>query len=226
MAIVMAVIMAAFVILYAGQHPVIGTKSSPAASTGGGAVYFNGSTYLQFNRSFNGNFSAVAWVEYTRFNGTGVIAAQGVGQNGHSVWYLGSGGEIPGMTLCGVFSDQKVGNFTAGWRFARSGFIGTGMWHQLACVYNGSEVSLYIDGRLANYTSTPYAMSKGSIIQVGKRTSVFYINGSIQSYAYFTGYIQDLQIYGAALTSTQISSLFYGGRNSTLPGYSPYAPLK
>jgi len=33
------------------------------------------------------------------------------------------------------------------------------------------------------------------IIEIGKRTSTFYINGKIPNFAYFDGYLNDVQFY-------------------------------
>ncbi len=186
--------------------------------------YFNGSTYLQLNASITNNFTIVTWVKYEYANTLGVIAAGGVGNNQHSGWYLGDGGEITNKTACGIFSDERVGNYTAGWRFAEINQLEPGKWYQLACVYNGSFVALYVDGKLANSTQTPYRMLNTSIIQIGKRTSTFYLNGSVPTFAYFTGYIANLQVYPLPLTQNEIMELYEGGiKSKPLSGVLIYA---
>ena len=54
-------------------------------------AYFSGANYAFLNKSINGNFTVSAWVYYTRFNGTGVVISEGVGENEHSSFYTGSG---------------------------------------------------------------------------------------------------------------------------------------
>ncbi len=171
-------------------------------------MLFNGSRYLLYNASVNGNFTVSVWLNYSEFNGTGVAVAQGIGENEHSDWYVGTGGEVGPKTTCGVFSDERVeGNYTAGWRFAEAPFIGTHKWHNIICVYNGTYITMYIDGRLANVTATPYSMAVGRIIEVGKRTSTFYINGS-QTFAPFFGRLANLQVYDNAVNSSGAARIY------------------
>jgi len=175
------------------------------------ATFFNGSTYLLINSSFS-NFTFVTWVDYTKFNGIGVIASQGEGEGIHSTWYVGAGGEVTNVTACGIFSDEKVGNYTAGWRFATARFIGLDSWHQVACVYNGSYISIYLDGKFVNKTATPYNVFGEKIIEIGKRTSYFYIDDK-PTYAYFTGYLKNAQFYNKPLGAGAIAALYRSGMN-------------
>jgi|GEM_PF-1441443 len=172
---------------------------------------FNGSSYLVADTSINSNFTVSIWLNYSEFNGTGVAVAQGVGENEHSDWYVGTGGEVGPKTTCGIFSDVIVqGNYTAGWKFAESSFVGLHKWHNIVCVYNGSYIAMYIDGKFVNGTATPYAMAKGSIIEIGKRTSTFYINGK-QTFAPFFGNMSNLQIYSRALNSSEVEKIYSHG---------------
>jgi hypothetical protein len=199
-----------------------------APSSKQSGAYFNGHTYLLLNTSFPGNFTFFAWVYYKSFNGTGVIASQGISEGTHSTWYVGAGGEISNMTACGVFSDERVqGNYTAGWRFATAPFIGTGSWHMIACTYNKSYISIYIDGKLVNKTATPYKVFGAKVIEIGKRTSTFYINGKIPTFAYFNGYLNDVQFYNTSLNSSEIYSLYMRGLGgSPLSNVAIYLPFR
>jgi hypothetical protein len=107
---------------------------------------------------------------------------------------------------------------TAGWRFAKTSFIGIGKWYNLVCTYNGSYVSLYIDGKLANKSATPFREINTSIIEIGKRTSEFYTNGK-PSYDPFFGYMTDINVYQNVLNDSEISTLYKDGIGS-----EPYAP--
>ncbi len=190
-------------------------------------MYFNGSYYLLLNKSVNGSFTVSVWLEYKSFNGTGVALSQGVGENEHSSFYLGTGGEIPNATSCGVFSDEKTaGNYTAGWRFASVPFVGTGKWYNIVCRYNGTSIAMYVNGMLMGSTPTPYQIIPPRIIEVGKRTSTFYINGNVPTYAYFNGYISNVQIYNMALEANEIKQIYDEGINGMpLNGVAIYMPL-
>ncbi|MEM0094907.1 MAG: hypothetical protein QXX74_03220, partial [Candidatus Micrarchaeaceae archaeon] len=60
-------------------------------------LYFNGHEYLLVNKSVQGNFTVSAWLYYAHFNGTGVAVSEGIGENEHSIWYMGTGGEVPNV---------------------------------------------------------------------------------------------------------------------------------
>ncbi|MEM3208986.1 MAG: LamG domain-containing protein [Candidatus Micrarchaeaceae archaeon] len=190
-------------------------------------LYFNGHEYLLVNKSVQGNFTVSAWLYYAHFNGTGVAVSEGIGENEHSIWYMGTGGEVPNVTSCGVFSDELLpGNFTAGWRFASVPFIGTGRWFNIACAFNTTNLSIYVDGRLMNTVATPYKVYGGRIIEVGKRTSTFYLNGNTPTFAYFNGYIANLQIYNTTLNPGNINLLYKQGiKGRPLPGVAIYMPM-
>ncbi len=216
------VLAAAFVVLLALHSHT----PSFVAGTLSGAAYFNGSTYVMLNNTVNGNFTAAVWVKYESDNPIGVILSSGVGENEHSAWYIGSGGEVVGKTACGVFSNQKVGNYTAGWRFASANELAPGAWHQVVCVYNTSSVSLYIDGSFVASEPSPYPLVHANIMEIGKRTSTFYLNGTVQTFAYFNGSIANVQVYSSALGPAGISELYKEGMSAQpFSNVSIYVPL-
>ncbi len=219
--ILLAILISAYLIFSFGKDLIFAAK--PGQNKG---TYFNGKEYIQINHTVTGNFTAVLWAKYSTANSLGVMLASGIGENEHSAWYIGDGGEITNKTACGIFSDQRIGNYTAGWRFAAIPQLPPGNWYQIACVYNKTAVSLYVDGRLVNYTPTPYAITNASIIQIGKRTSTFYINGKIPSFVYFTGYLENIQIYDKALNASSVLALYnlgIGGR--PISNVTIYVPL-
>ena len=174
-------------------------------------AYFSGANYALLNKSINGNFTVSAWVYYTRFNGTGIVLSEGVGENEHSSFYMGSGGEMPTKTVCGVFSNYDVGKgMTAGWRFASTEFVGTGKWVNIACRYNGTSIAIFIDGRFENSTSTPYPVLNAKIIEIGKRTSTFY-QDNMPTMNPMTGFVADVQFYNTSLNNSDIKKIFNDG---------------
>ncbi|MGC8629056.1 MAG: LamG domain-containing protein [Candidatus Micrarchaeia archaeon] len=208
-AILLAILILAYLIFSFGKDLIFAAEQGQNKGT-----YFNGKEYIQINHTVTGNFTAVLWTKYSTANSLGVMLASGIGENEHSAWYIGDGGEITNKTACGIFSDQLIGKYTAGWRFASIPQLPPGNWYQIACVYNKTAVSLYVDGRLVNYTPTPYTITNSSIIQIGKRTSTFYLNGTVPSFAYFTGWITNVQIYNRALSAKDVAMLYNSGRLS------------
>lgn len=174
-------------------------------------AYFDGNEYIALNGSVSGNFTVSVWANYSAMSGTGVLVSGGMAEGSHSVWYVGTGGEVQGVTSCGVFSDFATApNYTAGWRFASVPFIGTGEWHQITCTYNTSDISIYVDGVLRGTTPTPYPVYGARITDVGKRTSDFYINGT-PTQAYYNGFMANVQIYNKSLGQSEVKSLYEGG---------------
>lgn len=75
-------------------------------------------------------------------------------------------------------------------------------WHHLAMVFNGTQLQLYVNGVLQNSVARtqPIPTSNGKI-QIGRHITA--------GFPYFThGWIDDVRIYGRALNSQEILSLF------------------
>ncbi len=78
----------------------------------------------------------------------------------------------------------------------------TGSWHHLVATYNGALISLYIDGQQAAQQSAsgPLATTADPLAIGGKPSG-----GPAFS---FYGIIDDVQIYGAALSASQVAQLY------------------
>jgi regulation of enolase protein 1 (concanavalin A-like superfamily) len=83
--------------------------------------------------------------------------------------------------------------------------LGTGGWHHVAVVLNGSTGTLYVDGaqvgQNTGMTLTPSSLGA---------TAQNYIGKSQWNDPYLSGIVDDFHIYSSALTAGQIASL-YGG---------------
>jgi len=65
------------------------------------------------------------------------------------------------------------------------------------------------------------------VIEIGKRTSTFYINGKIPTFAYFNGYLSDVQFYNTSLNSSEIYTLYMRGLGgSPLTNVAIYLPFR
>ncbi|MFC1742059.1 DUF2341 domain-containing protein, partial [Nanoarchaeota archaeon] len=85
-----------------------------------------------------------------------------------------------------------------------SGSINDGEWHHLAATYNGSTMSLYIDGVL-NATNTSYSgalPSNDGSVWIGRHYDPDETTG------YFNGMIDDVRIYNRSLISQQVLALY------------------
>jgi 1,4-alpha-glucan branching enzyme len=80
----------------------------------------------------------------------------------------------------------------------------SGFWHHLAATYDGSSLmSLYIDGQLATQQ-----VASGGVPVVTDSLAIGNKPGSSSLLNFFTGDIDDVRIYGSALTPSAISALY------------------
>jgi hypothetical protein len=76
-----------------------------------------------------------------------------------------------------------------------SNAVPTGSWHHIVATYDGSTISLYIDGSLSN--SKPFttdAVANTTPVRIGARGNAYY----------FDGLIDEVVIYNRALTDTEV----------------------
>ena len=109
----------------------------------------------------------------------------------------GANGKIRfAITTSSSSGEQKIDGTAA---------LGTGGWHHVAVVLNGSTGTLYVDGAQVgqNISMTLTPSSLGA-------TTQNYIGKSQWNDPYLNGIVDDFHIYSSALTAGQIASL-YGG---------------
>ncbi len=104
-------------------------------------------------------------------------------------------------------ADTLVCTTSACWVETKSpaGLIQPGRWYFLVSRYNGSDVSLWVNGVLENYSAVSgnlSAQGSGDYVYIGSRSNT----GN-----YFNGSITNVQIYNASLSSSQIQSLYQSG---------------
>jgi len=105
------------------------------------------------------------------------------------------------------YADSSVINFantggSAGGNGDVSGTVNVndGQWHHIVGVYDGSEVALYVDGRLdASLPSTGAIDTNNYAVCIGENAQ--------QDERYFNGLIDDVRIYDHGLGETEIISL-------------------
>ena len=82
------------------------------------------------------------------------------------------------------------------------------LWHHVACVYDGSNISIYVDGALDNITAKTGDMASN--------TRPITIGGHENGNQYFNGLIDEVKIYNFSLTPQQIAANY----NAGAPRYS------
>ncbi|MDB6078674.1 MAG: hypothetical protein JWO82_2421 [Akkermansiaceae bacterium] len=127
---------------------------------------------------------------------------------GHVPLYLSSGG-----TVYWFRAQNGILNFRVGSGLATAPLPPPHQWFHLALTYDGATMAIYLDGQLAGsaaYAMTPFSTT--GYLYVGSSALGSY-EASIPGYHFF-GRMDDLRVYGKALSAAQIASI--GGRASTL----------
>ncbi len=192
--------------------------STNDAETGGGAAYFDGSSYLTYNspptnvlNTLAGDFSLSFWIKTTQndgnengpaWAGAGIVTADIPGGYNDLVPAALDGGEI-GFNTGGYYGDYTVNSYTD---------INDGNYHHVVVTRNeeSGEKDIYIDGVLDNSQfasqnplSDIRAMAVGCAIDASQSDPT---NQNPNNY--FQGELDDLQLYAGILSSNQVSSLF------------------
>ncbi len=173
---------------------------------GTNAASFNGSSsYLQIPCSISNDFTISFWVKTTQTGGAGQWTA-GKGLVDASV--TGTTNDF-GISLVGANAAFGVGNPDT--TITSTAGINDGQWHHVAAIRaNGSgAMNLYVDGVWQAGTNGP----------TGTRAAPPAMRlGSLQTAAnYFSGTIDDVQLYGSALNGAQVGALALLGPANTEP---------
>jgi len=162
--------------------------------------------------SFDGTDDAVV------INMSAAMTSYSVGPHSYSVWVnrpAGSGDVEFIVDAGGASQDQRGVRYSSEgypsvkWVISSSSVNTTAttvpsynVWHHLAGVYTGTEVSLYVDGQLASSMPKSGAGNVLSIMKIGN------ISESANPNQNFTGKIDDVRIYNRALSFQEVLDLF------------------
>ena len=132
--------------------------------------------------------------------------------NGNTIFYLGDGtgpgsGGIPSSVRWG-------GGFFQGSTSAAS--VTNGAWHQVTYVNNAGTYAIYVDGVAQPLSAGNSGFGNadiGTMVRLGVSTNTVASDGTVN----FNGLLDDVQIYGQALSADQIAALFQGLNVGPLP---------
>lgn len=133
------------------------------------------------------------WIEINSYvNNAGVICLGP--STDRSLWlFCVSSGSLIRMQIENSAGDRTTDTVAFG--------LATAKWHHLAIVYNGSTVTPYING----VAGSPFAHSG-----VMQSTGTSNVLGEMPGVAFFDGLINDLRIYNAALSPSDIKLVRHG----------------
>jgi len=90
-----------------------------------------------------------------------------------------------------------------------------GQWHHVAAVRDGTNAQLWVDGELMDSRDDAIPIYNNQPLYVGNSSRVMnYYNGNSYHYSYdnWGGLLDEVRVYGRALSGTEIGLLYSGGR--------------
>lgn len=186
---------------------LMGSSSFVAGGVSGNALSLvaAGNSYVDMGSSVpgftTGDFSIVAWIKTTATNGDAIFAGKHLSGN-TSGYFLGVNaiGGSGGAADKAAFYPTGTGNNIP----FSSTTVNDNAWHQIVGVYTaGGNALIYVDGGVAED-------SKASVAMAGN-AAAFLIGGiTIGSSPtnQFEGLVDDVQLYGSALTQSEVAYLF------------------
>lgn len=140
----------------------------------------------------------MAWVQGTNGFGRAAVAMPRTSTGDTTAWSLWTGLAVSGSKFGARITTSVTGGITL-----NSGISSDGNWHHLALTYDGTTVSMYVDGVLAASTPATGTLDYGTADQ----PLVFWNSSVLHDVASWTGSMDDVRVYGSALSQSQIQSL-------------------
>ncbi|MGX5186604.1 exo-alpha-sialidase [Streptomyces avermitilis] len=144
------------------------------------------------------DFTASLWFRYTATTGEQpLLWMGGIGTSQPQVWLRGepASNRVQGLITVrdGASAPQSA--------FVRTtGAYNDGQWHHLALRRGGGALTLFLDGAPISTADVPGSVSRNSPFGV-------HIGQRMDSRAYFTGSIDEVRVYGRALSDAEITGL-------------------
>ena len=183
---------------YGNDGVVYGATWSPTGGVGGSGAYeFGGTTsncvIVLYDEIFN-------FTKSRAFSSAGWFKRKGNSTNANN-YAIGNAFGSWGMKYGSAGSSNIHCQFHDGitWRvstYTLSEHI-DGVWHQAICVWNGTHIIAYVDGKPATAASTTNLRSSTNNIEIGRSW-----------YSPFNGTIDEVLIFNMALTPQQVKALY------------------
>ncbi len=169
---------------------------STAAGKFANAGFFDGNgDYITIPNSSSLNITGnsvtmAAWIKPTTLSGNDVIISKGVfsGNKSYRLMRVGSVAHLEITTDTGTTTLQSNTALT------------TGIWQHVVAVYDGSKVSIYINGKLDR--SSPFS---GNIVSHTENLWLGWRSGALE---YFNGSMDEVRIYNRAFTEREVFRLY------------------
>jgi hypothetical protein len=173
---------------------VVLAATGPYPGAGDKAADFDGvndyvATANEFNYDLAGPMSVAAWIKVDSFT----KQWQAIVTKGDSAWRLLRDDTNNGVTFaCTGLSTLRVASVTS---------VNDGAWHHVVGVYTGSQLQIYVDGKLDNAVASTGAISRnGYNVEIARNAEV--------AGKEFDGKIHDVRVYSVALSASKVSALY------------------
>lgn len=179
-------------------------KWQPAGGQIGGALEFDGSTYVRIDNEtafdITGEITVAAWVKVRTFD----KKWQTIIAKGDNTWRLAREGNRNSVQFtAGRVDDDRIvlGNVD----------INDGQWHHIVGVGDANAVSLYVDGVLDDIKRAPGGMTPDD-------EPVYIGENSVQPARgrFWNGWIDDVCVFNYALDANDVKALYAGHEPTTL----------
>jgi hypothetical protein len=206
-----------------------------------GAIASDADTSVNFRSAVNGSFLAVpltdsrvslpvgpfsveVWIFPTNGNACTVMAQTGVAGTGG----LNNGANSAGWSLNQNFTPSNNGGNFTGWSFhVYNGAGSTGgaessvivapitlnTWYHVVCVFDGVNVTIYINGDLTTYGQFQIAMTGSYVRDLWSPLTIGCGRGLNNNR--FGGSLDEISIYTNALSATQVANHYNAGVNGS-----------
>lgn len=179
---------------FQGSNPV-----TNVTGVSGNAANFDGTNRLyttNFGVNVNGNFTVSCW-----FN-SNILSGHILGAPFENGFFVG--GDGIGLEM-GLVNRNDPTPYVI-----KTGPLDLHKWYHLACIRNGNDLRLYVNGILKDFMTIPdgYNFDGASILSVG--------GGEFNEY-FYQGSIDALGIWNIALTPKDINYLYANGNGRQIP---------
>lgn len=199
-----------------------GSATFVSGGVSGNALSLDGAagSYVDMGTSFpgftSGDFSFSVWINSTATSGSMVFSKhQSTVMSGYFLG-IGTTGDPYGSPGKAYF----YGGTFPGGEVTTTSSVNDGTWHNVVATYvAGDTMRIYFDGVLEATKGSPAInANSASFLAGGLNSNTLVPTGN------FIGLIDDMQVYGAALSASEVSWL-YANPGSAIPEPSAYAVL-
>jgi hypothetical protein len=186
---------------------VVKARWAPEAGRIGGAMEFDGrETFINCGRAPEFDFSqamtVAAWIKVREFN----KPYQAIVTRGDKSWRLQraeDGGKVM-FAVTGLKSAKDADK--AGPRVISKNALDDGQWHHLVATYDGQRIALFVDGQLDASVEASGPLPKDSqSVMIGCNSQAYDRR--------FNGWIDEVRLYGYALSEREVQALFRGSES-------------